>query len=72
MTRVEISNEYEPLSLFKTLAHFTFADGTANEGVLELDNRELRVKNNYVAAVTNDKEIFKPSNVDFLPLEVKE
>lgn len=70
MTRIEISNEYEPLSLFKTLAHFTFSDGTANEGVLELDNRELRVKNNYVAPFTNDKETYKPSRVNVLPLEI--
>ena len=34
---------------YKTVAHFTFSDGSVQEGVLELDAHCLRVKDNYVA-----------------------
>ena len=34
---------------YKTVANFTFADGTVMEGVLELDESRLSVVNNYVA-----------------------
>ena len=34
---------------YKTVANFTFADGTVMEGVLELDDSRLSVVNNYVA-----------------------
>ena len=36
---------------YKTVANFTFVDGTVMEGVLELDDSRLSVVNNYVAPV---------------------
>ena len=36
---------------YKTVANFTFVDGTVMEGVLELDDSKLSVVNNYVAPV---------------------
>lgn len=34
---------------YKTVAHFTFNDGSVQEGVLELDSSWLRVKENFIA-----------------------
>ena len=39
---------------YKTVANFTFVDGTAMEGVLELDDSRLSVVNNYVAPANNN------------------
>ena len=43
---------------YKTVANFTFVDGTVMEGVLELDSNRLSVVNNYVAPA---KKTYKQS-----------
>ena len=40
--------EPESFGTYKTVAHFTFPDGTVYEGVLELDSHTLQVKSNYL------------------------
>ena len=54
----KLKNDEVGMGPYKTVANFTFVDGTAMEGVLELDNERLSVVNNYVAPA---KKNFKQS-----------
>ena len=45
----ELLSESHTSTTYKTVANFTFTDGSVQEGVLELDSHQLKVKENYVA-----------------------
>ena len=42
---------------YKTVAHFTFHDGSVQEGVLELDSSWLRIRENFIAPTSKKSRL---------------